>query len=353
MNNRNHFDELDQAIDQMIAEPGSRPAVADADVAGLLEIVSDLQHLPRLDFKSRLKTELQWVASGRPVSPARPAPAGEAAVMPSLFGRGYSIYPVRRSNFAASAALHATMVLFVGFGLVMVKHTEVVDQPVSHVITLVSPYTLPPSSRQAQGGGGGGEHSILEATHGSAPRFAADQITPPVVELANKQSKLQMNPTVIGSPDLNLPRAKDMGDPLSALASVPSSGVGMRGGIGGGGGGGVGVDRGPGVGPGTDGGIGGGPYIVGAGVSAPKVIYNPDPEYSDEARKAHYQGVVSLLAVIGADGIPRNLRVQQSLGLGLDEKAIGAVRKWRFEPATKGGHPVPVLMVVQVDFRLY
>jgi len=83
------------------------------------------------------------------------------------------------------------------------------------------------------------------------------------------------------------------------------------------------------------------------------VIYDPDPQYSEEARKAKYQGTVVRWAVIGPDGRPRELRAARSLGMGLDEKAIEAVKLWRFEPAMKDGRPVAVQINIEVNFRLY
>jgi TonB family protein len=99
--------------------------------------------------------------------------------------------------------------------------------------------------------------------------------------------------------------------------------------------------------------MGGGVFKVGGGVSAPRAIYDPDPDYSEEARKAHYQGSVILYVIVDALGHPREVRVQRSLGMGLDEKAIAAVKTWRFQPAQKDGHPVPVEMTVEVNFHLY
>lgn len=99
--------------------------------------------------------------------------------------------------------------------------------------------------------------------------------------------------------------------------------------------------------------MGGGVYRVGGGVSAPRAIYDPDPEYSDEARKAKCQGTVLLWLIVGPDGKPRDIRVQQSLGMGLDERAVEAVRKWKFEPAMKDGRPVAVQVNVEISFRLF
>jgi TonB family protein len=94
-------------------------------------------------------------------------------------------------------------------------------------------------------------------------------------------------------------------------------------------------------------------YKVGGDVSAPKVIHEPDPEYSEGARKARLQGVVVLSIVVDAEGKTRNIKVLRSLGGGLDEKAIEAVRQWRFVPAKKNGVPVSVEIRVDVAFHLY
>jgi len=83
------------------------------------------------------------------------------------------------------------------------------------------------------------------------------------------------------------------------------------------------------------------------------LIYGPDPEFSEEARKSKYQGAVVLTVVVGADGRVHDMRVLRSLGLGLDEKAMEAVKNWRFEPSMTGGRPVPVEVNVEVDFHLY
>jgi TonB family protein len=76
-----------------------------------------------------------------------------------------------------------------------------------------------------------------------------------------------------------------------------------------------------------------GVFKVGGGVSAPRAIHNPPPKYSKEARKAKHQGTCVLWLVVGTDGKPRDIRVVRMLGLGLDEEAIKAVKKWTFEPA--------------------
>ena len=171
----------------------------------------------------------------------------------------------------------------------------------------------------------------------------------------NPHPLLEVPPTIMVPPEVKLqqPNLPDLGDPLSHLPSVPSNGTGSGGGIGSGSGGGVGSGDGPGFGPGHGGGTGGGVFHVGGGVSAPKKIFDPDPEYSEEARKAKYQGTCVLYVIVGSDGRPRDIRVSRTLGLGLDEKAIEAVKSWRFEPAMKDGKPVAVAINIEVDFRLY
>jgi periplasmic protein TonB len=94
-------------------------------------------------------------------------------------------------------------------------------------------------------------------------------------------------------------------------------------------------------------------HRVGEGVTPPVPIHSPNPKYSKEARDAKYEGVCVLWLVVGTDGRPSDIRVSRTLGLGLDEKAIEAVRKWRFKPAMKDGKPVAVKISVQVNFHLY
>jgi len=206
------------------------------------------------------------------------------------------------------------------------------------------------------GGGGGGDRDKFQAPKGKLPKQAMEQFTPPAVVVRNENPKLPMEPTIVVPPQVKLAMTSlpNLGDPLSGIPiGPPSNGTGSGGGIGSGSGGGVGSGEGPGVGPGRGGGIGGGVFRVGGGVSAPRAISTPDPEYSEEARKAKYQGTCVLWLVVGPDGRPRDIRISRTLGLGLDEKAIEAVRNWKFEPAMKDGKPVAVQINVEVSFRLY
>ena len=136
----------------------------------------------------------------------------------------------------------------------------------------------------------------------------------------------------------------------TGAASVVLGAGGSGGGIGGGNGPGIGNGYGPGVGGGTGGGL----YQVGKNVSAPVPLFTPEAEFSDEARRAKYQGVCIVGLIVDVHGDPQNVHVVRALGMGLDEKALEAVRKYKFKPAMKDNKtPVPVAVNVEVNFRLY
>lgn len=207
------------------------------------------------------------------------------------------------------------------------------------------------------GGGGGGERAKVIAPKGHLPKPALQQITPPEVVVRNEHPKLTAEPTMVMPPQVKLASASlpNLGDPKSpVIAGPPSNGIGSGSGIGSGAGGGIGSGTGGGVGPGTGGGYGGGIYHPGiGGVTAPTLIYKTEPEYSEEARKAKYQGTVTLACVVGADGRARGCKTEHDIGMGLDQKALEAVRQWKFSPAEKDGKPVAVAINIEVAFRLF
>jgi TonB family protein len=233
--------------------------------------------------------------------------------------------------------------------------SRVIKSTVSLVMPSLDEYQpkSAPKKVAAQGGGGGGDRSPLPASLGRLPKAALKQFTPPMAVVANLNPKLAMEPSIIAPPDVQLPQVNMLqyGDPLGKLGPA-SNGPGSGGGIGSGTGGGVGSGKDGGFGPGEGGGFGGGVYRLGGGVSAPALLTKVEPEYSEEARKAKHQGTVVLYVEVDTAGRPHNIRVVQSLGLGLDEKAMEAVAKWKFKPGLKDGRPVTVAATVEVTFRL-
>ncbi|MFI5178098.1 MAG: TonB family protein [Vicinamibacterales bacterium] len=146
-------------------------------------------------------------------------------------------------------------------------------------------------------------------------------------------------------------------DAPGALTPAPSSakssnGPGAGGGVGSGQGVGIGEGRGGGIGPGSGGGTGGGPFQPGSGVEPPVLLREVRPGYTEEARRQAIEGDVVLEIVVRQDGSVGNVKVTRSLGAGLEQKAVEAVRQWRFGPARRQGAPVDVVVEVSVEFKL-
>jgi TonB family protein len=268
----------------------------------------------------------------------------------------WGLYGRKKKSFMMSTGFQIGVVVL----LFTVFSTKAVQQQVKNAVTLFTPVDIDPympkmaPKKEAMGGGGGGgDRSPLPASKGRLPKQSLRQFTPPMAVVNNPNPKLMMEPSIIVPPDVPLPNVNmpNYGDPLGKLGP-PSNGPGSGGGIGSGSGGGVGSGKGGGFGPGEGGGVGGGVYRVGGGVTAPSLLYKKEPEYSEEARKAKYQGTVLLYIEVDPSGRATNIKVQRSLGLGLDEKAIEAVKQWKFKPGYKDGKPVTVAATIEVNFRL-
>ena len=251
-------------------------------------------------------------------------------------------------------------ILIVAFAIWLGIKTVVkmVKPPVQAVNIDVGNFDLkaPKAADSAGGGGGGGSHDIVDPIKGKLPERVKDPITPPMVPVLDKP-KLEVPSAINVQPDIKLPDNPTMpniGMTTSTNVQLASNGQGSGRGIGFGSGGGMGSGTGNGFGPGTGGNTGGGLYHIGGGVSAPVAIFTPEAEFSDEARRAKYQGVCLISLIVDAQGNPQNPRVIRALGMGLDEKALEAVRKYKFKPAMKDGRtPVPVMITIEVNFRLY
>lgn len=220
----------------------------------------------------------------------------------------------------------------------------------------VSQFLGPKSAQRAGGGGGGGDHSPVEASKGRLPKIEQNPVTPPMIPKID-HPKIEMEPAINIQKDIHMddnPALPMIGLKNSANVTLASNGQGSGAGMGTGRGGGLGAGSGNGLGTGTGGGTGGGLYHLGAGDTAPSIVYSVDPEFSDEARRNKFQGICLVTLIVNEHGDPVNPHVVRPLGMGLDENAIAAVKKYKFRPAMKGGRiPVAMQITIEVNFRLY
>ena len=316
-------------------------------------------------FNGESALELRPPTLSRTTYQVRPrAPRPRLHPIPPVSGAANEIWG-HYNNYRANGVVLSAMIHLALLGMllsgVFFGHEIVRAVAPRQVVTLIAPfpdsYALPTSRKVISGGGGGGDRDRLPAPKGRLPKVALQQITPPAIVIRNEKPKLAVEPTVVVPPQVQIAanHVPNLGTSAAVVmpSAPPSNGSGSGGGIGSGSGGGVGVGHGPGVGAGTGGGIGGGVYKVGGGISAPQAISSPDPDYTEEARRAKKQGTCVLWMVVDASGHPRDIKVVRGLGLGLDAKALEAVRQWRFQPALKDGKPVDVQISVEVEFHLY
>ncbi len=251
-----------------------------------------------------------------------------------------------RSPLAVSMAIH----IGVAIALFTLASIPIEHQTIKqHVFTHID---LAAYHRALNGpqGGGGGVGSIPPVSKGQAPKQSPRPFVPPMILVTAKQPVLLVAPALLTAPEMPTTSLPQWGDPLSN-STVLSSGPGSGGGMGRGKGGGFGDGYGPGTGPGP-GGPGDGFMSSRGAFTAPKVLYQVDPEFSEEARRAKHYGTVLLVVDVDTTGRAVNFRIAKSLGLGLDEKAIEAVSRWKFQPGRRNGKPVTVPATIEVNFHL-
>jgi protein TonB len=252
-----------------------------------------------------------------------------------------------KSPLAASLAIHVGVVIAL-FTIVSIpiQRPPLSNRAFTHIdlSSYHRPLKRPP-------GGGGGTKSLLPVSKGQLPKQSPRPFTPPMILVTAKEPLLLMEPTLLTAPEMPTTNLPQWGDPL-ANNSVYSSGPGTRGGMGSGDDGGIGPGKGPRYGPGPGGPGGDGSTTVHGAFTAPKVIYQVDPEFSEEARRAKHYGTVILVVDVDMTGRAVNVRVARSLGLGLDERAVEAVSRWRFRPGMRSGKPVTVSATIEVNFHL-
>ncbi len=245
---------------------------------------------------------------------------------------------MRKAPVLTSLAIHVGAILL----LLLLASVPAVKNPVARWADRVVPLLAP---RLAKSQGGGGQRNPLPASRGQAPPRAVTRVFVPPMAVRMENPKLIVQQAMLEAPEFNI-TAPDIGDPLGKLGP-PSGGPGGPLGIGPGRGSGIG----PGPGPGQ-GGVSPVSYKALGITQEPKLLHAEEPEYSEEARKARFQDTVILAIDVDVNGRASNIRVTRSLGLGLDEKAIAAVLKWRFRPALSSGRPVTAPAQVQVTFHL-
>lgn len=277
---------------------------------------------------------------------------------------------------ALSGTLHAAMVAIVALvtslGVARTQAQPADDHNALHMVFLMAP--------GPGGGGGGGGHrepappppAARKGTEALRSPVTLHRAPKPVVAKARPVPPPRIDPPPAVKPAEPppvvkadampavfapvVPAAADPRDregmPWHGPSDTDSRGAGNGVGLGSGQGGGLGSGDGSGIGAGSGGGTGGGPYRPGTGITAPSILREVRPDYTDEGRRRGIEGDVVLEIVVRADGSVGSVKTLQGLGAGLDQRATEAVRQWRFNPARRYGTPVDVIVEVAVEFKL-
>jgi TonB family protein len=313
----------------------------------------------------------ELVAHTEAVRAVRALKQGYTVAVPGALGLGRELFAhgARSQRSAAvplivSTSLHGVAVatiLFVaslGFAVADERTEPLKDPEPMRMVFLVSP---------GPGGGGGGGGLKMKTLPPKAERKGPAKISSP---LPARKLPPPMRPQPLPPeppkpleakqlPPVMAPiqtKPADVQDREGLLAkapeTAPSQGSGTGGGVGSGQGTGLGQGDGSGVGEGSGGGYGGGPYRPGSGVEPPRLLREVRADYTDEARRANIEGEVELEIVVRRDGTVGEVKVIRGLRGGLNERAVNAVRQWRFSPGRMKGVPVDVVVEVGVEFRL-
>jgi len=327
----------------------------------------DLQFVPGTGFiflkdPSRIGARLRHVATTLGASRSD-----------ELFSPGDVASRETRQPLVASLLVHATLVGILVWLSSGRLETAAVDESVhddTHLVFLLSP-------GPGGGGGGGGLRQPRPAPKiarrgTSSPQLSVPQVSEKPVEIAANEAPkpTPVEPVIEPPPPTPAPEpvpAKVIVAPVQSVAAnerdrdgaiehategPDSHGSGSNGGVGSGQGTGNGEGLGSGIGDGEGGGTGGGPYRPGSGIEPPRLLHEVKADYTEDARRRNITGDVLLEIVVRRDGGVGNVRVLQGLGYGLEDRAIAAVRQWRFSPAQRKGVPVDVVVEVAVEFTL-
>ena len=268
----------------------------------------------------------------------------------------------------------ALLILLSSAGLISMSEPDVPKLTKDESVKLV--YLMMPGPGGGGGGGGLSQPAPPPPARKKAPVIAKVTVSrvppprryaaPPPPRPVPPRPPARIAPAPIDTPAITPPPAavqapvksiaadplETIGLPIDGPALAVSRGPGTGGGVGSGTGQGLGSGSGGGIGPGSGGGTGGGPYQPGAGIDPPTLVKEIRPTYTDAARRQAIEGDVVLEIVVRSDGSVGNVRVRRTLGAGLEQKAIDAVRQWRFLPAKRHGTAVDVVVDVSVEFKL-
>ena len=268
------------------------------------------------------------------VSPRRTGPPAQWRKPHMFMGLDAHVSRRRRGSTVLSVMLHVFVAAaIVELGLILnrplVRTVEMTVAPVQFTLYAPPPPPVMPVAKVQGGGGGGGHHELRPPVRAeSLPRPAMIRLLPPEIPRM-ETPKLPVEPTI----QVRLPQQMTMpklGAPQAPQVAMASQGSGSDGGFGVGFAGGLGAGHGTGVGTGSNGGYGGGVMNVGGGVSAPEVIHSAEPQFTSEARRADYQGVVGIQLIVDSQGYPQDVHVVRHLGMGLDQQAVQALLDFIF-----------------------
>lgn len=359
--------DLDNAATSGVVTPGELASALGVEV-GVVESAVVAGRWPLHDGRYLLfedAVEVGRLIRARAATSERARPVGVAATSAVLFDGPRGAAP-REPLLPAtvSAAAHAAVLV----GAVFVTSTglasTVRDDRLS--VTRAEPIRFVYIATPGPGGGGGGggrrERLAPPKAKLEGPRSVTSPVPvrkepPPIVAEPEPEEPPPTEAEPL--PPVQAPVATVAGDDTTragvmeeSTANTDSRGPGTGGGVGTGEGTGLGEGQGSGIGEGEGGGMGGGPYRPGSGIEPPRLLREVKASYSEEARQRNLQGEVVLEIVVRRDGGVGDVRVLQGLGYGLDQRAVDAVRQWRFAPAQRRGTPVDVLVEVAVEFKL-
>jgi periplasmic protein TonB len=240
-----------------------------------------------------------------------------------------------------AVACHVFVIVVIGFAVN--AQIRKMSPARENVMAMVDPpLALRAAPKADEMGGGGGQKGLTPASRGALPKLEQEPLTAPKIPPL-ETPMLAVDPSVDMQKDLKMAALPNLGMPNSPLVSL-SMGDGR--------GAGLGPGDGNGVGPGSGGNIGNGVKQVGGGVSAPVLVFAFEPEFSEEARRAKFSGNVIVGLWVDERGNPSHVHVIRAVGMGLDERAVAAVKQYRFKPAMENGKPVMVEMDIEVTFSI-